>query len=153
MRKKKYEVILKESEREELKRIIRNPREQIKRVIKAKVLLKMDEGRKNGNWDDEQIWRAFDLSLASIVRLRRQFVKEGYESAISRRPYLKGVRRKFDGDGEAKLIALCCSTPPDGRASWSLRLLADRVVELGIVGSISPEGLRQTLKKMNLSHG
>jgi hypothetical protein len=153
MRKKKYEVTLKENEKEELKRIIRNPREKIKKIIKAKVLLKMDEGRKNGDWTDEQIWQAFDLSPASVVRLRRQFVKEGYEAAISRRPYPKGGRRKFDGDGEAKLIALCCSTPPDGRASWSLRLLADRIVELGIVESISPEGLRQTLKKMNLSHG
>lgn len=151
--KKKYEVILKENEREELKLIIRNPQERVKRVIKAKILIKMDEGRKNGDWDDQRISQAFDLSQATVFRIRRQFVEEGYEAALSRRPYPKGIRRKFDGDGEAKVIALCCSTPPEGRASWSLRLLADRVVELGIVENISHEGLRQTLKKMNLSLG
>ena len=144
--RKKYVVKLKENEKADLERIARNSQEKVKRAIKAKILLKMDEGREKGDWNDKQICQAFDLSLETVFRIRRQFVKEGYEAVLSRRPYPRGIRRRFDGDREAKLIALCCSSPPEGRATWSLRLLADRVVEL-IVESISMKAFGNTKKR------
>jgi hypothetical protein len=149
----KYIVKLSQQERLSLEAITRNSKKPIKNVIKAKILLKIDKGLEGPGWDVARVSEAFDVSLKTIFRMQKKFVEEGYEAVLSRRPYPKNLRRKFYGEEEAKLIALCCSAPPEGRASWSLRLLADKVVELQIVDSASHEGIRKILKKMKLSHG
>lgn len=147
---KKYVVQLTENEKADLEKIAYNPQEKVKTALKAKILLKMNEGQKEGAWHDQRIAQSFGFSLETVFRIRRQFVKEGYKAVLSRRPYPRGIRYKLHGDAEAKLIALYSSAPPEGRTSWSLRLLANKAIELGIVESISHEGIRQMLKKANV---
>ena len=96
---------------------------------------------------DEEIARSLQIGSATVERVRRCCVEEGFEAALGRREQLRRRPKKLDGSGEAHLIALACSDPPEGRASWTLKLLADRLVEREIVASISPETVRQTLKK------
>ena len=105
-------------------------------------------------FSDEKISESFDVTVQTIERVRKELVEEGLEAVLSRHPYTQKVsRKKIDGDVEAYLIALCCSDPPGGRVRWTLRLLADKVVELGYIDSISYEAIRQTLKKTNLNLG
>ena len=150
---KKYAVKLTAEERIKLDEITRNPKEKAKKVIKSKILLKLDENQEEGHWDAQKASEAYDISVKTIYRMKRQFVEEGYEAALTRRPYPKGLRRKFDGEKEAQLIAVCCSKAPEGHSRWSLRLLANKIVELEILGSISHEGIRKMLKKTNLNLG
>jgi transposase len=117
-------------------------------------LLKADQSDNGPGWSDEKISEALDVTVQTIERVRKQLVEEGFEAVLSRRKYTQKVsRKKIDGDVEAHLVALSCSEPPEGRARWTLRLLADSIVELGYVESISHEAVRQTLKKMSLNHG
>ena len=102
---------------------------------------------------DEEIARALKVGTATVERVRRRCVEEGVEAALGRRQQLNRRQRKLDGAGEAHLIALTCSQPPEGRASWTLQLLVDRLVECEIVDSVSTETVRQTLKKTNSSLG
>ena len=113
----------------------------------ARILLLCDENQADGAMKDEEIARALKVSTATVERVRQRCVEEGLEAALGRRQQLNRRRRKLDGAGEARLIALTCSQPPEGRASWTLRLLADQLVECEIVDSISTETVRQTLKK------
>jgi len=113
-------------------------------------LLKADQGDNGPGWSDERISEALEATVQTIERVRKQFVEEGFDAVLSRRKYTRKVsRKKIDGDIEAHLVALCCSKPPQGRVRWTLRLLADSIVELGYVDSISHEAVRQTLKKPN----
>lgn len=150
---KKYVIQLTSDERIALEKISRDSKQNAKKVIKSKILLKIDKSKEGCSWTDAQIKEAFGIDKKTVYRLRQRFVEEGYEAALSRKTYPKVMRRKFDGEQEAQLIALCCSAPPEGYARWSLRLLSDKVVELEMVESVSPETLRQTLKKMNLNLG
>ena len=102
---------------------------------------------------DEDIARSLQVGCATVERVRRRCVKEGLERALGRKEQLNRRRKRLDGQGEAHLIALACGEPPEGRASWTLQLLADGLVEREIVESISSETVRQTLKKTNLSLG
>ena len=102
---------------------------------------------------DEEIVRALKVGIATVERVRRRCVEESLEAALERRRQLNRRPRRLDGQGEAHLVALACSQPPEGRAGWTLKLLADRLVEREIVESISPETVRQTLKKTNSSLG
>ena len=102
---------------------------------------------------DEEIARALRVGTATVERVRRRCVEEGLEAALGRRQQLNRRQRKLDGAGEARLMAMACSQPPEGRAAWTLRLMADQLVECEIVGSISTETVRQTLKKRNSSPG
>ena len=121
---------------------------------RARILLKADQGQCGQNWGDEKISEALDVTVQTIERIRKQLVEEGLEAVLSRRPYTQKVSRiKVDGDVEAHMVALSCSEPPEGYARWTFRLLADKIVELGYVESISHETVRQTLKKTNLNHG
>ena len=121
---------------------------------RARILLKADQGESGPNWSDEQISDAMDVTVQTIERVRKQFVEEGFDAVLSRRPYIQKVsRKKIDGNVEAHLIAMSCSEPPAGHVRWTLRLLADKIVELGYVETISHEAIRQTLKKTNLSLG
>jgi transposase len=123
------------------------------RAVKhAQVLLKADQAEGGPAWPDERIVAALDVGIATVQRLRQRFVLEGLQAALS--PYRVGQRlyqRKLDGEQEAKLIALACSTPPVERGRWTLRLLAGRMVELQHVDTLSHETVRQTLKKTRSS--
>ena len=121
---------------------------------RGRILLKADQSDNGPGWSDERISEALDVTVQTIERVRKQLVEEGFNAVLSRREYTQKVsRKKIDGDVEAHLVALSCSKPPEGRARWTLRLLADSIVELGYVESISHEAIRQTLKKTNLNHG
>ena len=151
---KKYIVRLSNLECETLKKLITSGRGPARMFARARILLKADQSDDGPGWSDERISEAFDVTVQTIERVRKQLVEEGFDAVLSRREYKQKVsRKKIDGDVEARLIALSCSDPPEGRARWTLRLLADKVVELGYVESISHEAIRQTLKKTNLNRG
>jgi hypothetical protein len=151
---KKYIVRLSQEERTSLKKLLTSGRGSGRMFTRVRILLKADQGDDGPAWPDEKISEAFDVTVQTIERVRKQLVEEGFEAVLSRRPYKQEVsRKKIDGDVEAHLIALCCSDPPEGRVRWTLRLLADKVVELGYIDSISHEAVRQTLKKTNLNLG
>jgi len=151
---KKYIVRLSNLECETLKKLITSGRGPARMFARARILLKADQSDDCPGWSDERISEAFDVTVQTIERVRKQLVEEGFDAVLSRREYKQKVsRKKIDGDVEARLIALTCSDPPEGRARWTLRLLADKVVELGYVENISHEAIRQTLKKTNLNRG
>ncbi len=151
---KKYLVNLSREERDTLTKTITSGRGPARMFTRARILLKADQGDHGPNWSDEKISDALDVTVQTIERIRKQFVEEGFDAVLSRRQYTQKVsRKKIDGNVEAHLIALSCSKPPQGYVRWTLRLLADKIVELGYVESISHEAIRQTLKKTNLSRG
>ncbi len=151
---KKYIVSLTREERSTLKRLLTSGRGSGRMFTRVRILLKADQSAEGPAWPDEKISDAFDITVQTIEKVRKQLVEEGFEAVLSRREYTQKVsRKKIDGDVEAHLIALCCSNPPEGRVRWTLRLLADKVVELGYVDNISHEAVRQTLKKTNLNLG
>ena len=145
---KKYLVTLEGGERRQLQELVRVGRAAAYKRRHAEVLLRADAGPQGPAWTDEQIAEAFDVAVRSIEYLRQRFVEQGLEAALGRQKRLRPpVERKLDGRGEARLIALSCSAPPEGRRRWTLRLLADRLVELEVVDSISYETVRRMLKK------
>jgi transposase len=145
---KKYIVCLSREERKSLKSLITSGKGPARIFTRARILLKADVGEGGPGWPDEKIAEALDVTVQTIERVRKQLVEEGMEAVLKRRKYIQKVsRKKFDGDAEAHLIALACSETPDGYSRWSLRLLADRMVELGYVESISHEAVRRVLKK------
>jgi transposase len=149
---KKYRVTLTQTERRELEQFLSGGRVDVRRLQHARILLKSDESKWGPAWRDCEISDAFDVSVATVERVRRRFVEEGLELALS--PYRTPRRTykcKLDGEQEAKLIAIACSEPPKGYSRWSLRLLAERMVELEYVDELSHETVRQTLKKTSLS--
>ena len=151
---KKYIVLLSADERDELKKIISSGRGPARLFTHARILLKADQSEGAPGWTDEKISEALEITVQTIERIRKQLVEEGFEAVLSRRKYKQKVsRKKVDGDVEAHLVALACSEPPGGRTRWTLRLLADSIVELGCVERISHETVRQTLKKTKLSLG
>lgn len=144
---KKYVVDLTEAEREELNELTGKNKGNRAKIINAFVLLKADRG--GDHWKDTQISAAFNVSVRKIERIRQRFVEEGLEAALSRKSVDRSHCRKIQGEEEARLITLCCSSAPEGKTRWTLRLLADKLVELELVESVCPETIRQTLKKMN----
>jgi transposase len=150
MPKKKYIVDLTGEEREELETLISSGADSARKLTRARILLKADEG-----WTDEAIADALDVGRATVERVRKRFVEWGGISAIERRKPRRRYERKLDGKTEAHLIALACSAPPEGRDRWTLRLLAERVVQLEQVDieSVSHETVRQVLKKTSLNRG
>jgi transposase len=151
---KKYIVKLTEEERAELDRVAsgKNGRQNIAawKVVRAKVLLKCDQGQFGPQWTDERLAAAFDLSVRCIEKWRQRAVEEGPLAILERKPRLTPpTPPKLDGEGEAQLTKLACSVPPQGRSRWTLRLLAAHLVELEVVESISHETVRQVLKKVS----
>ena len=150
---KRYRVRLSEEEQQGLRSLVSKGRAAAYKQTHARILLLCDENQADGAMKDEEIARALKLGTATVERVRRRGVEEGLEAALGRRQQLNRRQRKLDGAGEAHLIALTCSQLPEGRAGWTLRLLADQLVECEIVDSISTETVRQTLKKTNSSPG
>ena len=150
MPKKIYIVELSTSERDHLKNIVSTGTEKARKLTRARILLKADEG-----WTDPQIQAALDVSRPTVERVRRKYVTAGLNAALNRKQPDRDYQRKIDGRDEAHLIALVCGDPPEGYAKWSMRLLAERFVALEQVEveTVSHETVRQTLKKMNLSPG
>ena len=145
---KKYIVRLSGEERKSLKTLVSSGKGPARMFTRARILLKADVGEGGPGWPDEKIAEALDVTVQTIERVRKQLVEEGLEAVLKRRKYIQKVsRKKLDGDTEAHLIALACSETPEGYTRWSLRLLADRMVELGYVESISHEAVRRVLKK------
>jgi transposase len=144
---KKFIVRLTDGEREQLAVLVGRGKGDARKMTRARILLKADAGDLGPGWTDEQIATAFDVSPLTIHRVRQRFVERGLDATLTRRTQARRRPRKFDGDLEAKLIALACSQPPAGRRRWTLRMLADQLVELGCFGGVSHETIRQTLKK------
>ena len=140
---KKYKVELSKEERQELTGLTSKGQVRARKMKRAQVLLKADEGLK-----DSDIMAALNVSRPMVERTRKRFVEGGLDRALNEDPR-PGAKRKLDGRAEAYLIALTCSEPPDDHDHWALRLLADKLVELGVVESISHEAVRQVLKKMS----
>ena len=146
---KKYKVALSAAEQQTLKQLTTRGKAAAYKSTRARILLKADEHQAEGGWKDQVISEALDVSVATIERVRQQFVEEGFEAVLSYKQRQVSKARRLDGEKEAHLIALTCSDAPVGRVRWTLRLLADRMVELGHVEQISHETIRQTLKKTN----
>ncbi len=145
---KKYIVALAPAERETLEQLTTTGKTAAYKLNHARILLKADINQSDGGWRDQAISQALDISVPTIERVRRRFVTQGLEAALSRQVSHRQPRRLLDGEQEAHLIALACRQTPAGQGHWTLRLLAEQMVVLGYVDSISHETVRQTLKKM-----
>jgi len=149
---KRYVVKLSGEERAQLEALIRKGKSPAQRLLKARILLKADVSQGGEGWTDNRIIMALETSPSMVYRVRKQLVEEGLEAVLSRKPRATpAIARIFDGEKEAKLIALACSKPPKGRARWTLRLLENKVVELGIVDRASDSTIGRTLKKTRSS--
>jgi transposase len=145
---KKYIVTLTADERQELSELIATGKAAAAKLAHARILLKADAAEGGPAWPDHRIAEAVEVSIATIERVRQRFVEQGLEAALVRKPQARPSReRTLDGRAEAKLIALACSQPPVGRKAWTMRLLADKLVELEVVPSVSDETVRRSLKK------
>jgi transposase len=149
----RYTVKLTKSEVEELMSIINKGSHTSQTFRTAYILLNCDEGKYSEKVTNEQISKVLKVGMRTVDRVKKKFIEEGLEASLDRRPTTRIYESKTDGDVEAKLITLCCSEPPEGFGKWSLRLLADKMVELHYVESISYVTVRSMLKKTNLSHG
>jgi transposase len=149
---KKYVVKLSAEERHQLDEMIRKGKRSAQTLTKARILLKADVSEAGEGWSDSRIIEALETSATTVYRTRQQLVEEGLEAVLSRKRRAQPpVPRIFDGEKEAQLIALACSKPPNGRARWTLELLEDKVVELGIVDHASDSTIGRTLKKTSSS--
>lgn len=149
----KYVVRLTSGERQTLQAMVDRGQGAADKLLRARMFLKADVSDEGPGWTDEQIAEAFEVGLSTVHRLRQRLVEEGLDAALLRKPQSARRPAKLDGAQEAKLIAIACSQPPGGRARWTLQLLADKLVELKVVDSISDETVRQRLKKTTSSRG
>jgi transposase len=151
--RKRYAVELTEDERGYLKGLIAAGTAPARKLTHARILLKADQAPGGPGWVDDAIAEAVEVSQPTVFRVRRQYVEQGVDAALNRRPPSRQYERKLSGEQEARLVALSCSQPPPGRARWSLRLLADKLVELEVVDEISYQTVRRVLKKTTSSRG
>ena len=151
---KKYIVELSRDERTYLNQLVAHGKAEGYKIKHAQILLKADQAKGSPGWKDKQICEAYDCHITTIENVRRRFVEQDFESALGRakrgpQPH----RRKLDGDAEATLVALACSEAPEGQSRWTLRLLASRLVELGVVDEISHMTVKRVMKKTSLNLG
>jgi transposase len=151
--KKKYIVTLTQEERQMLQAMLSKGKAAARKLMHARILLKADVSAGRSALSDDEIAQDVEAGRATVERVRRQFVEEGLEAALERRKPRRQYLRRLDGDGEAHLIALACSKAPEGRSRWTLKLLADRMVQLEYIDQLSDQTVRRTLKKTNLSLG
>ncbi len=143
----KYEVALSEEQRFLLQQLLSHGKAPVRQQAHARILLKIDCNAPSPRWTDEQVAEAFEMSRYTVIRIRERFVNHGLDDALNHRHHTQTRARALDGAQEAHLIALSCSPSPAGQARWTLRLLADRMVELEYVERVSHETVRQVLKK------
>ena len=154
MPQKRYLVTLTPEEREQLAGLLSAGKRSALTLARVRILLKADQADGGPAWPDERIAEALDCGVRTVERVRQRFVERGPEEALGRKKQDRPSReRKLDGRAEARLIALACSQPPDGRAAWTLQLLADKLVELRVVDSVCDETVRRVLKKTRSSRG
>jgi hypothetical protein len=146
----RYTVDLTDTERATLREILSKNKAKRSTIINAYILLKAD---RPCGWTNEDMASAYEVSTKKVEQLKKRFVEEGFEAALYRKPVTNVHRRKITGDEEAHLIALYCRQAPEGHERWTLRMLADKMVELELVDSVSYETIRRTLKKMHLNPG
>lgn len=151
--KKLYTVMLTQAQRQQLGNLISAGTAPARTLTHARILLKADQGPHGSGWKDDDIATAVEVSRPTVERIRKRFATDGLEATLHRRPPKREYSRRLDGRGEAHLIALSCSSPPEGQSRWTLRLLANRMVELKYVDSLSYETVRRTLKKTDSSPG
>jgi transposase len=152
--KKKYLVTLTPEERDQLTRMTSSGKASALALARARVLLKADQADGGPAWPDEAIAEALEVGVRTVERVRQRFVERGLEAALERKPQDRPSReRKLDGAAEARLVALACSEPPNGRPCWTMQLLADRLVELRVVDAVCDETVRRALKKTRSSRG
>lgn len=149
----RYTIKLTKEEVDKLQAIINKGSHASQTFRTAYILLNCDEGEYSDKITNKQISKVLKVGMRTIDRVKKKFVEEGFEQSLERRHTSRKYEIKIDGDVEAKLVALCCSEPPKGFAKWSLRLLADKMVELNYVDNISYVSVGNVLKKMNLSLG
>lgn len=149
----RYTIKLTKTEVEELKSIINKGSHTSQTFRTAYILLNCDEGKYSEKVTNEQMCQVLKIGMRTIDRVKKRFIEEGFEAVLERKPTSRIYEPKVDGDLEAKLVTLCCSKPPKGFSKWSLRLLADKMVELHYVDKISHVTVRNVLKKTNLSPG
>lgn len=148
MSRKRYVVALSNPEREHLEALISKGTSSAKAILKARILLKSDQGPLGSGWIDARIVEALDTNLSMVTRVRRELVEEGLAAVLARKKRARPpITPIFDGEAQARLTALACSDPPEGHARWSIRLLADKVVELGIVEAAHFNTVGRALKK------
>ena len=150
---KLYKVTLKREEREALTALVNKGKGPAGKLKRARILLMANEAQKNGGWKDADIVRALHTSQRTVERTRQKCVELGVDAAINHTRPKKTRRKVLDGAAEARLVQLACSEAPDGHESWTLQMLADKLIELEVVETVSRETVRTTLKKMNLSLG
>jgi transposase len=151
---KRYIVRLTDEERNQLRELLAKKRLAAQKRKRAQILLKADASEDGPAWVDRRIAEAFDVNVVTVENVRKRYVLEGFDAAVQRKKQCRPSRQRvLDGEKEARLVALCCSKVPAGRGRWTLRMLADELVKLEIVDSVSHETVRQTLKKTSCSLG
>jgi transposase len=151
---KKYKVTLTPDERQQLSALIAAGKGAAQKLAHARILLKADAADGGPAWPDARIAEAVEVSIATVERVRQRFVEQGLEAALGRKQRDRpGRQRQLDGRAEARLVALACSAPPQGRKEWTMQLLADQLVELQVVDSVCDETVRRVLKKTRSSRG
>jgi transposase len=153
MPKKKYIVSLASEERQSLEELLSRGKHGARALTRARILLKADVNRPQGSWCDQQIADALEVGTSTIERVRQRFVEQGLEAVLTRQRGARIYQRLLDGQQEAQLIAIACGEKPVGRSRWTLRLLAEQMVALNYVETISYETVRQTLKKTTSNLG
>jgi hypothetical protein len=151
--RKRYTVVLSEAERARLHTLIGRGAGPARALTHARVLLKADQGEAGPGWTDQAIADALEVHPATVARVRQHYATAGLDAALYAKPPEREYRRKLDGEQEARLAVLACSAPPEGHKRWTLRLLADRLVALEIVESVSYETVRQVLQQTASSRG
>jgi transposase len=148
---KKYVVTLSEAERARLRTLVGSGSAPARTLTHARILLQANQGEGGPAWADEAIAGALEVGLSTVARVRRAYAEAGLDAALTRKVAAREYPRTFDGEREARLLALACSAPPTGRERWSLRLLADHLVRLDVVETVSHETVRQALKQTSSS--
>lgn len=153
MRKTKYAVFLTEEERAQLRTLVGSGMAPARLLTRARILLKANQGEGGPGWSDAAIAAALEVHPTTVARVRRQFVEAGLEAALERKRPDRVYTRVLDGAAEAHLVALACAAPPTGREQWTLRLLADELVRLEVVPTVSYETVRRTLQQTHSNRG
>jgi transposase len=151
--RKQHIVVLSEEERARLHTLIGQGTAPARALTHARILLKANQGEAGPSWTDRAIAAALEVHHTTVARVRQQYARDGLDAAVDRKAPEREYRRKLDGEQEARLVALACSAPPEGRKRWTLRLLAERLVALEVVQDLSHETVRQALKQTGSSRG